>query len=152
MGPQPLKDPRPIRVVGFWETFQLIHIVVACISCEISSAKNEIVCRASCILSATHWLKNALCLSNERNGGCTSTFSVTPVSQGLAEHTCTPPSPTSLSTSWDRDVLPQPGSILTNIPAQSSPSPVGSSDEESKRNSSTDFRGMTNFCPFLLIF
>ena len=47
---------------------------------EMSSFINANPCRASCMWSATHWHKKALCLSNERKSGCTSTFSITPVS------------------------------------------------------------------------
>ena len=45
----------------------------------MSSLKNVNTLCGSDNVSMTHVVKNALCLSNERNGGCVSTFSSLPV-------------------------------------------------------------------------
>ena len=44
-----------------------------------SSQKNVNTWWGSDKVSMTHVVKNALCFSNDRNGGCTSTFSSLPV-------------------------------------------------------------------------
>jgi len=46
---------------------------------EMSSQKNVNTLCGSGNVSMTHVVKNALCSSNDRNGGCTSTFSSLPV-------------------------------------------------------------------------